>query len=410
MDATAFNVVLACIGAALLLFAFVARPLKHAATLPVVAFALGIALGPAVLDLVRLPSGQRGDGILEQLARVSLAVALIGVALRFDRERLRTWLRPGLILLFGAMLAMWAASAFLVWVLFPVAPAMAALIGAVVTPTDPVVASSIVSGPAAEKYIPERLRMLLSFESGANDGLGYLLVMLPVLLLSQPGGALLEWLGRVLLWEVCGAAVIAIAAGVLTGRLLERAQAARTSTPTFLLVGVFGLALALVGGLKLLHTDGILAVFAGGVAFSLQLDRDTREELRDIAEAASKLVLTPMFLLFATELPWSAWTGFGASAALFALAILLLRRPLPLWPLLGRLRGARAPRDRAFLGWFGPMGVSSMFYVLLATRHLHDPQVMAIGSIAIAASVVAHGLSSGVLTRRYGRAEARADG
>ena len=83
---------------------------------------------------------------------------------------------------------------------------MAVLIGAIVTPTDPVVASSIVAGGVAERNLPARLRHAISSESGFNDGLALPFVVLPVLVLTEPPGEVLgHWLTHTILLEIVGA-------------------------------------------------------------------------------------------------------------------------------------------------------------------------------------------------------------
>ncbi len=96
------------------------------------------------------------------------------------------------------------------------------LAGAAITPTDPIVASSIVTGAVAKENIPHRLRNIISTESGWNDGLGYPFVLLAILMLQRsPSEAISHWLTRVLVWEVGAAILFGALFGYLAGRLLE---------------------------------------------------------------------------------------------------------------------------------------------------------------------------------------------
>lgn len=83
------------------------------------------------------------------------------------------------------------------------------LIGATVTSTDPIVATTIVTGDIAEKYVPARIHHFISAESGANDGAVYPLVLLPILVLTHPQGEVLsQWLVDVIGWQVGGAIIL----------------------------------------------------------------------------------------------------------------------------------------------------------------------------------------------------------
>src|SRR5918997_2533289 len=140
--------------------------------------------------------------------------------------------------------------------------------GAVVTPTDPVGSSTIVTGDLAEKNLPDRVRYTLSGESGANDGLAYPFVFLPILLLSRPPEeALSHWLTHTLLWEVGVAVLFGVIIGYGAGRLLEWAHGKGTMEQTSFLAYTLALSLAVLGAAKLLGSDGILAVFVAGRAF-----------------------------------------------------------------------------------------------------------------------------------------------
>jgi NhaP-type Na+/H+ or K+/H+ antiporter len=120
-----------------------------------------------------LDLAKRGDEntILEQAARLTLAVSLMGIALRLETHGIKVLWRPAALLVTLGMVGMWLASSALAGWLLSVSFWTALLLGAVVTPTDPIVANSIVSGPFARKHLPLRVRDTISLESGANGGL-----------------------------------------------------------------------------------------------------------------------------------------------------------------------------------------------------------------------------------------------
>jgi NhaP-type Na+/H+ or K+/H+ antiporter len=144
---------------------------------PLLGLLLGVLVGPQVLDLLDLSRTERSP-FLEEGARLLLAVSLMGVALRYPVRRLRPVVPATAVLVVIGMLAMAALTAGLAWLVLGLPAALAALLGACVSPTDPVLASSVVTGKPAEEGLPARTRQLLSMESGANDGLALPLVLL----------------------------------------------------------------------------------------------------------------------------------------------------------------------------------------------------------------------------------------
>lgn len=186
------NLIVTVLGATILLLGLVSKRLEAspfpAPLLALLALLIGVLLGPAGLGLIDIAALGEEAMIREGASRLTLGIGLIGVALRIPHSYPRRNGRAMIKLIGLGMLLMWAISTALVHLFLGLPFALAALIGAIVTPTDPIAASPIVTGSTAEKNLPERLRNALSFESGANDGLGYLFVLLPVLLLTRPAG------------------------------------------------------------------------------------------------------------------------------------------------------------------------------------------------------------------------------
>ncbi|MDP9457338.1 MAG: sodium:proton exchanger [Actinobacteria bacterium] len=400
-----FNIALLTVGGVVLLVGLFSEPLKRSIlSVPLVCLSAGVLLGPAALGV--LDPADWGDRatILEQAARLTIAVSLMGIALRLPSGYpLRRW-RSLAVLLGPVMVLMWLASGLLAFFVLGVSFWAAMLIGAVVTPTDPVVSSTIVQGDLAEKNLPARMRHLLSGESGANDGLAYPLVFLSILMLQHPPGeALRDWLVRVLLWEVGAAIVLGALMGYGAGKLLEFAQSRGYVTQPSYLAYTLALSLAVLGSTRLLGTDGILAVFAAGVALNIAVETDDATQEERMQEAVNRFFVLPVFVLLGLALPWGEWADLGWKGPVLAALILLLRRlpwMLALTPLIPRAGGTR---DGLFLGWFGPIGVAALFYATLAEQEAGLHEAWVVGSLVISASVLVHGVSAAPLTRLYGR-------
>ncbi|UFU03042.1 cation:proton antiporter [Ruania suaedae] len=366
---------------------------------PMVALALGVVLGPQLLALVEISDHVR-DLILLEGSRLIVALSVMAAALRFPTSDIGRVVRPVLLLVAIVMpLAAVVSGAASLVLGLPLA--LAALIGACLCPTDPVLASSVVSGTPAEKSLPARVRHTLSVESGINDGLALPLVGLAIatLLPARSVGAAAGSLA----YEVLVGAVIGVVAGALAGWGVRLATRDRDLEQAPDLILPLLLAVAVLGVAKVAGTDGILAVFVAGVVYNRMVSADQREPQQAIDEAVNRYAALPVFLVLGVVLPWAQWAELGPAALLFVVLVLALRR-LP-W-LLALPRPMRLPAQQAvFLGWFGPMGVSSLFYLAHSLdQGVSDPRLFAVGSLMVTASVLAFGISSAPGRRLYVRA------
>jgi NhaP-type Na+/H+ or K+/H+ antiporter len=356
---------------------------------PVFALALGILIGPELLGVLTLPPLTEESAWLHTATRVLLAISVMAVALRYPSGDARAQLRPVLLLLAVVMPVMGLVTAGLAAVTLGVGLGAAALIGAALCPTDPVLASSVVTGEPAEEDLPERDRQVLSLESGANDGLALPLVLVALSIAGgQPlTGALLESL-----WQVAGAVLVGAGTGWLGARALRAGEEHGSTDPAPRLLFTAVLALTVLGLGGLLHVDGILAVFVCGLVFNRVSTGADRTDDAPIDEAVNRFAVLPLFLALGVVLPWSAWTDLGWAGVLLVVTVLLLRRLPVVWLLRRPLRLGRP--DAAFLGWFGPIGVSALFYLTLEHERMQvDPVVLAAGSLVVAASTLVHGIS-----------------
>jgi NhaP-type Na+/H+ or K+/H+ antiporter len=351
--------------------------------------------------------GETPRRLLEEVARLTLAVGLMRVALRLPRGYpAKAWRSLAVLLTLG-MLAMWLCASAMAHALLGLPWWESLLMGAILTPTDPVVAASLTTGEVAETNLPADTRHLLSAESGANDGLAYPFVVLPVLVLTRPAGEVLpHFLTQTLLHEVGGAVALGLFLGWGLGRLLVAAEKRELIERPSFLSSTLAFSLAALGLTALLGSSGVLSVFVAGVTFDRVVQGKERAEEEAVVEAVDRLFTLPVFILLGLSVPWQEWLRLGWPGALLVLGILLLRLPawLLLRPLTPRMRGWR---DALFLGWFGPIGVATLYYATYAQRHTGRISTWVVGSLLICASGVAHGLSATPLTRRYGRSSRR---
>jgi NhaP-type Na+/H+ or K+/H+ antiporter len=402
----ALYVSLAAVGGLLLLLGMLGGLLKERTPVsePLIALIAGVLIGPSALGLLDLADLGNQALILEEAALVTLGVALVGVALRLPVGYSRRNWRLLFVLLGIVMPLMWIAGGFLTYLILGVPFWVAVLIGAIITPTDPVVASSIVAGGVAERNLPAKLRHAISSESGFNDGLALPFVVLPVLVLTEPPGeAIGHWLTHTVLLEIVAGAALAALMGYMAGRTLRWAERKETMERTSLLTISLALSLSVLGVTGLLHLNGVLAAFVAGIVFNFAGSSDAKESQEDIQEAISRFFDLPIFVILGMALPWQGWLDLGWRGPLLVVAVLLLRRlptVLSLRPLLGPLRGQA--KDVLFLGWFGPIGAAALYYAAFSFRETGIEEAWVIGSLVICASVLVHGVTATPLTKFYG--------
>jgi len=248
--------------------------------------------------------------------------------------------------------------------------------------------------------VPARMRRLLNVESGLNDG-----IATPVVLVAIAGAATAEHAASV----GPGAAVAELALGVLVGAVVGGAggfvvNAARRrgwAAGGFAGSAVLALAICAYACALALHGNGFIAAFVGGLAYRVCGGR-RGERLVPYVEETGALVSLLVWLAFGAIAVASALQSLTWQIVLYAVLSLTLIRMVPVaLSLVGAGLGRPAV---AFVGWFGPRGLASVVFALLALEDLGKPAGAAVSVIALTVllSVVAHGLTADPLARRYG--------
>jgi len=357
---------------------------------PLAAVAVGVVLGTQVTGALDVPPITEEWKHLHEASRLLLALSVMAVALRYPSAAVRSRWRPVLVLLLVVMPLMALTTAGMSAAIPGLGLGTALLLGASLAPTDPVLASNVVTGGPAEKTLPNRDREVLSLESGANDGLALPLVIAALAVAGPMTAGSALWESA---YAVTGALVLGGVFGWLAARALAYAEKHRDAerTPTLLFTAF--LALGVLGASGLLRLDGVLAAFAAGIAYNLAGKGDERARDAGLNESVNRLAALPFFVYFGAVLPWAEWSALGWTGAALAVAVLLLRR-LPWLLLLARPLRLRSA-DALYLGWFGPIGVSGVFYLtLVAERGAATPELLAAGSLIVVVSVIAHGVTA----------------
>jgi NhaP-type Na+/H+ or K+/H+ antiporter len=372
----------------------------------IVYVALG-AVGAVALSLLDVaPIDPQHDHVLvERLTELALIVAVFSAGLTIEREvRRRSWLSIGILLTVVMPLTILAIAAFGVWAMgLPFGAAL--LLGAVLAPTDPVLAGDVgLTAPGGEVLGEPRLS--LHTEAGFNDGLASPFVVLGLFVAGSGGtGWLGEWVLADLLYAAGFALLLGAGAGVGAAWLLTRAETRGIVTEQLGGVVAIGLSLVIYGATEALGAYGLLAVFAAGFTFRrYEFDHRLHHAVHHGIEAAGKTLEFLVLLLLGTMLTTSGLGAPGASGWLLAPVILLLIRPVLVMATAGR--GFLDRRQTLFLGFFGVRGVAALFYATVVVEagvlSPHDEHIVVWTTIVcVVCSIVVHGLTAAPLTRRW---------
>lgn len=251
------------------------------------------------------------------------------------------------------------------------------------------------TGSVSETQIPSRVRYNISSESGLNDGLAYLFVFLPLLLVTENSDAAWrEWLTHVLFHEVVGACLLGGICGLLVAKLFVYVKSHDVMEASAYSGFVIALALFTLGLFRLLGTNAVIGVFIAAAVFGQVISqRDEQEEDR-VSEIISRFFIIPVFILLGIALPIESWTTLGVVAPIAILSALLLRQIIVLWllrPLIGTLH---SKPETLFLSWFAAVGVSALYYATVVERETGRDDVFPYVTLAITLSLVVHGLTS----------------
>jgi NhaP-type Na+/H+ or K+/H+ antiporter len=356
---------------AVLLSGLAHRSLLSTALLFVVVGAVARAVGALQVDV-------RSD-LLHNLAEIALVVTLFSDGLQLGVRRLRdTWQLPGRALLIGLPLT-FLAIAFFAHVLLgePWIPAL--LVGAVLSPTDPVFAAALVGS----ERVPRRLRHLLNVESGLNDGLALPLVL--VLLHAAGGsgeGSALNVVSSVLLGVTIGIVVPVI--GVHLYRL-PFFDAARVYRPLFA-VAVLLIAWSLA---HVVRANVFLASFGAGAVLA-KVSPKARASIAGASRPTAELVKLGALLVFVGAVAPRRLVQLGWPGVSFAASALLIARPVAV--LIALVRSELSWKERLTAAWFGPKGFASVLFGLLLLRAPLADREMLFHAVALVtlSSIVVH--------------------
>ena len=416
------------IGALLIVMALTESMLKRLPlTTSMLYLGAGVLLGPFVAGMIQADPVELSPA-LERVTEVAVIVSLFtaGLKLRLPFSD-PLWKLPVRLAVLSMMITILLVTLTgIAWLDLPLGAAV--LLGAILAPTDPVLASDV---QVEEPWDVERLRFSLTGEAGLNDGMAFPFVMLGLGLLGlhEIGELGWRWLAVDVLWAIGGGIGIGGLLGTAVGHFviyLRRKHKEATGTDDFLALGLIALS---YGVALLCHTYGFLAVFAAGAAIR-RIERRQSEETAEAREASEGELpeeaahdpikapahMAKEVLAFNVQVERIGEVGIvvlvggmlgpaylAASALWFIPLLLLVIRPVSVW--LGLLSTPVTTPQKTLMGWFGIRGVGSIYYLMYGINHELSPELShrltALTLLVVAVSVVLHGVSVTPLMNRY---------
>jgi sodium/hydrogen antiporter len=359
---------------------------------------LSVALGMLLAAVGAVDVNARSESIVE-LVELALILTLFSDGMFVERELLARHWSPVARALVIAMPITLGLLGLAAKALFPgLSWAEALLLGAVLSPTDPVVTSAVVTS----RIVPASVRHTLNLESGLNDGLALPFVLFFLVLAGpggDPGGEAAKLLGEALF-----GALVGVGLGALGGRLHHHLPGGGL-TARYEGIYAVGIALFAFGLADMTVGNGLIAAFVCGIAMGAS-EREVPQGFVEFAENASAILQVLTFFVFGALI---VATGFHHSVpplVLFVAFALLVARPAAV--LLAFVRTGIPRPQKLFVAWFGPKGVASMLFALFVLKSdvADSNLIFDVAAIVIIVSIAAHGLTDTVgaqwLARRVG--------
>ena len=373
---------------------------------PMVLVTIGAILGPAGIGEIGAPPTSES---VQVLAELTLALLLFTDASTIGLREAGAiaWL-PGRLLAIGLPLTI-GAGALIGWLLYPgLGLAFALLLGSILAPTDAALSLPVL----LDRAIPVRIRRAINIESGLNDGIAtpFVTLFLAVVVADETAGSQ-NWLiaaGE----EIALAVIVAVLVGGLGGLIsvsaLRRGWASRASES----LAVVALAILAYAGATAIGGNGFVAAFAAGITF-----RTATGRMEPSVEFADQVGLTGSYLVWllfgvgsrARSSRWGSTRSFSSYAVL---SLTIVR----MGPVALSLVRTHLRRDTvALIGWFGPRGLASVVFLLVAfdemgPEHPASITLFAIVTWTVIVSVFLHGISARPLGRDLWPADGRSTG
>jgi len=377
-------------------------------SLPMLQVSFGLMMGYWWTSLSFLDPIDNGM-LIEKLTEIVVLVSLVGAGIKIDTELSWQLWRPTVRLLLITMPIGIFAMAVLGYYAFGLSLGAAILLGAVLAPTDPVLASSIQVGPPNTGG-EDTPRFTLTSEAGLNDGLAFPFVYLAIKIAEafSEGQAftydmLWSWFTHDVLWKI-GAGVVV---GVLVGKAMAKVVFSKHTRDTTISQGYVVIALTLVayGVAEYVHSYGFIAVFVAAFAFRRsECEHSYHQKLHDFAEQTEGLLMSLVLVIFGMFLGQGLQSGIELTWRVYIVSFTFLLLIRPIGGFIA-LSGLNLPHTEKYaISALGIRGIGTLYYLSYALNKdfFADEDALKLWivcSIVILASIFIHGLSAARLLK-----------
>ena len=381
-----FDVSLLVLGAALVVGALLSGIARRSfLSLAALFVTIGFVLGPGVTGALKLDAR---SPFVAELATVALIVILFRDGLEVDGEMLQAHWHVPLRKLVLAMPLTAVIVALCTKLLTDLSWTEAFLLGALLSPTDPVLSSSVVTNPR----VPRLVRHSLNLESGLNDGLALPAVLALAAALMTSGHKFVWW--RFVFEDVTIGLATGLVVGFAAAWLMPRDESLEEGIPPHQ-KSLYALGTAFAAyGIAVLppRGNGLIAVFVAAITLGIRR-ADIRGYFERQSEDVVEIVKLGIFVVFGSLLTFHGLFGDGWAAVGIVAVVLLVARPVAVFAALAGTGTSTA--TRAFMSWFGPKGVATMTFSLLvlSDRITAGVRIFNIAALVVFCSVIVHGLT-----------------
>ncbi len=394
-----YVVVITFIGLAALGMAWLPEWLKNIAlSYPILYLILGVILYSLPINLPSTDPLQH-KGLVLHITEIAVIITLMGTGIKIDRMfGWKNWKVP-MLLASVTMILCITSLAFLGWWMLGLTPAAAVLLGAVMAPTDPVLASDVQVGPPREGE-EDHVRFSLTAEAGLNDGMAFPFTWLAIALALQ-GSSDLSWLGEWLWKDVLYRIAAGVGVGYLMGRLIAYLVfqlPQKTSFPEakdgFVAVST---TLLVYGITEMIHGYGFMAVFITGLTIgSQERGHGFHRELHDFTDQIERILLVILLIPLGGSLVQGVLLDYLTwKSVLVGILFLFIIRPLASLPAF--MGTHMLLKEKMAIGFFGIRGIGSFFYLAFAlfkTELSNAQELWAIVGFIVLLSIVIHGTTA----------------
>lgn len=341
-------------------------------------------------------------GPVKLVAELALILVLFIDASLIDISALRNAPSkvPARLLLIGLPLTMLFGTVLGLLMFESVALVAILLMALILSPTDAALGQAVVKSES----VPLRVRQSISVESGLNDGIALPPILICMALLgAEAGDHEGAWLGFVIKQVTLGP-VVGLAVGWIGGRLIQMMSDRGWMEETFQRLSALPLAILAFAFAESVEGNGFIAAFVAGLGLTMgATSAQVRHHIQEFGETECTQLILVVFLIFGLAMVPVASEYWGWRELIYAVASLTVIRMVPVAI---SLIGAKLDwQSILFIGWFGPRGIASVLYLLMAIAAIGFvgyEQIMSVIVLTVTISVIAHGISAVPLSRRYG--------